>query len=132
MLKLEYKFRIYSNHMATIKQKLAFIKIMENHGNISKSMREVGYSTKSAKNPINLTGAKGFKELVENYIPNEKLAIAHKRLLEDGNFRTQSKAIELLYKVKGLYQPEEKTKNEFSDLSDEELTNLVKRSLFIE
>ena len=43
--------------MATIKQKQAFNKIMENHGNISKTMREVGYTEATEKNPITVQGA---------------------------------------------------------------------------
>lgn len=51
--------------MATEKQKLAVKKIVENHGNISKSMREAGYTDATAKNPINLTSSNGFKELCD-------------------------------------------------------------------
>lgn len=32
--------------MPTIKQKKAFVKVVENHGNVSKSMKEVGYQLK--------------------------------------------------------------------------------------
>ena len=48
--------------MPTEKQKKAVDKIVENHGNVSKSMREVGYSPNSAKNPKILTDSKGYKE----------------------------------------------------------------------
>ena len=49
----------------TIKQKQAVERIVENHGNISKSMREVGYEENTCKNPKNLTESKGFKELCD-------------------------------------------------------------------
>lgn len=50
--------------MATTKQKKAAVKIVENHGNISKSMREAGYTDATAKNPKNLTESQGFIELL--------------------------------------------------------------------
>ena len=59
--------------MPTIKQKKAFDKIVENHGNISKSMREVGYSEATAKNPKNLTKSKGWQEFLDKRIKDEKL-----------------------------------------------------------
>ena len=52
----------------TIKQKKAIQKIVENHGNVSKAMREVGYEYKTAKNPKNLTESKGYKEVAEPYL----------------------------------------------------------------
>lgn len=48
--------------MVTTKQQLVIPKIVENKGNISKSMRDVGYKPVTAKNPKNLTNSKGFKE----------------------------------------------------------------------
>lgn len=49
--------------MASIKQKRALDKIIENRGNVSKSMVQVGYTPATAKNPKNLTESKGFIEL---------------------------------------------------------------------
>lgn len=48
--------------MATQRQKKAIDKIVENHGVISKAMREAGYKDKTAKNPKNLTNSKAFKK----------------------------------------------------------------------
>jgi hypothetical protein len=56
--------------MATVKQRKAADKIVENRGNVSKSMREAGYSEKSAKNPKNLTESKGFQELLDELLPD--------------------------------------------------------------
>lgn len=49
--------------MPTTKQKLALKKIVENRGNISKSMRQAGYSPTTAKNPKNLSYNKGNQTL---------------------------------------------------------------------
>lgn len=52
--------------MATLKQKLAVEKLVENHGkSVSGAMRAAGYDPDTAKNPKNLTESKGFKELME-------------------------------------------------------------------
>lgn len=67
--------------MATIKQKAVAKRITENHGNISKTMREVGYSKNTAKKPSNLTDSKGWEELMEEYLPDKDLAEKHQELL---------------------------------------------------
>ena len=59
--------------MATIKQKKAIDKIVENHGNISKSMLEAGYDPTTAKNPKNLTESKAWGELVTEKLKDTKL-----------------------------------------------------------
>ena len=66
--------------MSTLKQKKVFEKIIENHGNISKSMREVGYTDATAKNPSNLTKSDAWAELMEKYIPDDKL----QKVLDEG------------------------------------------------
>jgi len=57
--------------MATIKQKEAVKKIVGNHGNVTKAMRDVGYSENTINTPQNLTESKGYKEeakpLLEQY-----------------------------------------------------------------
>jgi hypothetical protein len=68
--------------MATIKQKKAVKKIMENHGNVSKGMIEVGYKPATAKNPKNLTKSKGWVELMESFLDDRLLAEKHRELLE--------------------------------------------------
>ena len=44
--------------MATIRQKKALAKIVENGGNVSKAMVEAGYSPMTAKTPQKLTESK--------------------------------------------------------------------------
>ena len=71
--------------MATLRQRRAVKKIVENHGNISKSMREVGYPETTAKNPKNLTESKGFKEAAFDYMKEleEQKQMTIKRLKEE-------------------------------------------------
>lgn len=60
--------------MATQKQKKAMANLVENCGNVSKSMRQAGYKNASAKNPKVLTESKGWQELIEEYLPDTLLA----------------------------------------------------------
>ncbi len=118
--------------MATDKQKRAFNKIVENRGNISKTMKEVGYTKASAQNPKNLTESLGWKELINTYLPNSLLGEKHLELLNKkqvitkdntttggidvistGEIDTQavSKGLDMAYKLKGAYVVE-KIQNE--------------------
>lgn len=63
--------------MATLKQKKALERLVENRGNLSKSMVEAGYTKATAKNPSNLTSSVGFKQLVQKYLPDELLMQVH-------------------------------------------------------
>lgn len=93
--------------MATIKQKKALDKLVENGGNASKAMRDAGYSIETAKDPGKLTRSKGFIELCEERgLTDEFLLDA---LIEDidkkpGNRKAE---LELGFKVKGKTSPEE-------------------------
>ena len=49
----------------TKKQRDAVNNIVGNHGNITKSMREAGYSEASVQNPKNLTESKGYLEALD-------------------------------------------------------------------
>lgn len=75
--------------MPTIKQKLALDKIVENGGNVSKAMRDVGYSVETAKEPGKLTNSKGFQELVEKHLPDSLLTKVHKEGLGAYKFESQ-------------------------------------------
>lgn len=70
-----------NTYMATVKQKLAFKKTLENGGSVSKAMRETKYNKSVAKNPKILTASKGWKELMDQYMPEDLLAKKHIELL---------------------------------------------------
>lgn len=53
---------------------------MENGGNVSKAMREAGYSEATINNPSNLTKTKSWEQLLEEYAPDDLLT----RKLEEG------------------------------------------------
>ena len=112
--------------MATIRQRKAAKRVVENGGIISKAMEDAGYSKKTAKTPQKLTESKGWKELMGQYLPDKLLAAKHKELLEipikrktylKGDLETVeesldvqavSKGLDMAYKLKGKYVPEKK------------------------
>lgn len=62
--------------MATERQKAAITNIVENGGNVSKAMRDAGYSHETAKTPKKLTESiayKDFQALAETYLPDDLL-----------------------------------------------------------
>ncbi len=104
--------------MSTYRQKLAASKLLENGGNISKTMKQAGYSAAMAKNPHKLTSSKGWQELMGVYLPDSLLVGVHsdlfmakkskllgdKRLIIPDN-QVRAKALNLAYKVRGYYKP---------------------------
>jgi len=68
--------------MATIKQKTAIKKMVENGGNMGKAMKEAGYSDAMAKNPQKLTESAGFQELMNQAgLSDQELLSKHSELL---------------------------------------------------
>ncbi len=98
--------------MSTIKQEKAFEKVVENGGNVSKAMREAGYSPETAKTPQKLTDSKGWLELLEEHLPDSLITEKHRQLLTktdaEGNIDVNAvrPAIDMAYKLKGKYAPE--------------------------
>ncbi len=87
--------------MPTIKQEKALNKMVENGGNVSKAMKEAGYSSNTAKTPQKLTESIGFIELCEEKGLTDSLLI--NALIEDiktkkGNRKSE---LELGFKIKG-------------------------------
>lgn len=115
--------------MATTRQKIAAKKLSENIRNqgskkpMGKILKEAGYSESVSKSPQRVTETKGWKELMEEYFPNEYIYKIHKKILDKkeiivykGEFiKTRQPhsdvkyALDMIYKLKGLYK-----ENEFS------------------
>jgi len=56
-----------------MRQLIAIAKAVENGGNVTKAMREAGYSEGTINNPANLTKTDAWKDLVESKIPDDDL-----------------------------------------------------------
>ena len=95
--KIRKKYKIKPK---TIHKKV-FNKIIENNGNVSKSMRDVGYSPKTAKNPRNLIESKGFQMLCEERGLTDIFLVD--ALVEDIKIKKQNRKaeLELGFKIKG-------------------------------
>ena len=141
--------------MATIKQKKAVDRIIENRGNISKSMVEAGYTKATAKNPSNLTKSDGFQELMEEFLPDTLLTEKHRELLtvpkkirhfkkgdleseyEELDSQAITKGLDMAYKLKGKYAPTKsiqlKVERKVIDPeileSEQQYNDLIKRKL---
>lgn len=87
--------------MATIKQRIAFPKIVENGGNVSKAMIEANYAPATAHTPQKLTESKGFKELCDEYGLTDDLLV--RALVSDIKKKPKNRKaeLELGFKVKG-------------------------------
>lgn len=69
--------------MATVKQKKVARILLENKGrSVSSAMLEAGYPPATAKNPQQLTNSQGWKELMEEYLPDAEIAKRHQELME--------------------------------------------------
>lgn len=102
----------------TRKQKKAVKYLVENGGSsTAEAMREAGYSEAMIQTPQKLTEAKGFLELIEQYLPDHDLADIHRQglyatkavgmfgatIVDD--FPTRHKFLETAYKLKGRLNP---------------------------
>jgi len=86
--------------MATDRQKEAIDNVVKNGGNVSKGMREAGYSVNTAKTPKKLTDSKAWAELMDAYLPDDMLLRALSDDIEkkEGNRKAE---LELGFKLKG-------------------------------
>lgn len=68
--------------MATTRQRKTAEAFVENGGkSVSAAMKKAGYSDAAATNPQKLTKTKTWEELMEQYLPDRKIAQTHKKLL---------------------------------------------------
>ena len=103
--------------MATKRQLQAIDNLVENGGNVSKAMRDAGYSEMTAKTPQKLTESKAFNELMSEAITDAKLIkviddglTANRTFTEDGDtidvpdHAIRHKFLETALKVKGAFK----------------------------
>lgn len=117
--------------MATFKQRKALDKIIENRGNVSRAMREVGYEENTAKNPKNLTESKGFIQLLEEEGLTDSFLT--KALVADikskkGNRKPE---LELGFKVRGRLKENENQGNTYNTIiiADEQRARIARRAI---
>jgi len=81
--------------MATIKQKLVASNLVGNGGNMHKSMIAAGYSEAMANNPQKLTKSKGWQEIIDKYLREDKLLNVHARLLDSVRLERYSFGVDM-------------------------------------
>ncbi len=109
-------------------------KIVENGGNLGKSMIEVGYSPNYAKEPSKLQNTKSWQQLVEELLPDElivgqlkKLVTADKAIVVDKKIQyvpdndAQTRAIDISTKIKGKYAPQKVEVSSLKNMTDDEI-----------
>lgn len=109
---------------------MAVERIIENHGNISKSMREVGYTASSATNPSNLTNSAGFKLLCEERGLTDTFLLD--ALVQDIKSKPKNRKpeLELAFKVKGKIHDKEEPPtqtNNFFIINEKQRDRIARR-----
>lgn len=119
--------------MPTIKQQLAFQRVLKGEP-ISKAMREVGFSEKT-KTDV-LTRTKGWRQLVENYLPDEELLKIHNQGLKathkgEPDYNVRYKYLETAYKLKGKFSDHQngQVDTNINIFSTEQLQRIARRIL---
>lgn len=64
-------------------------------------MREVGYSPNTAKNPQQVTNSKGWKELLEEYLPDDYILNAIQEDIDNAEKGSRTPILTLATKLKG-------------------------------
>jgi hypothetical protein len=108
--------------MATLRQRKTATILLENAGkmSVSMAMKKAGYPASTAKNPQQLTKSKSWDILMEEYIPEEKLARLHNEQLEAKKIQFRDnkriefpdndarlRALDYGYKIRGMYPKEQ-------------------------
>jgi len=159
-----------------IRAKATVHKMVANGGkrrSLAQAMRDAGYSESYARNPQKIKQTRAWQEYLDEYIPDEAVAVAHRELLgaqrvsrmefpaaltdeevaniiassgrtvlvlkrgkqgvsvafAEPDFTARVRAIDLAYKVKGLYADgkAETPQSEYAHLSDDELHALIEQ-----
>lgn len=91
--------------MITIRQK-RFLKLVGKSRTEGEAMIKAGYAPNTAIKPSQVKKSKGWKQLLDQYLPDEKLLGVHDELLDSKQDQIRLGAVGLGYKVKGKLAPE--------------------------
>src|SRR3990167_7130532 len=96
----------------TFRQMAVIKDVLENKTPVSVSMRNNGYSPKTAKTPKKLTKSDAWRQVMNEYLPDHKLFKKHEEALEatrwndftgerEEDHTIRLKAVDMAYKLKG-------------------------------
>jgi len=115
----------------TLKQKKAVDNLVGNGGNVTKAMRDAGYSEATINTPQKLTESAGFKALLDEILPDKDVVEKHKELLNSTRVEHMVFPTYNTEKASELKNKQEKTGEDMTDeirklmLTDEEITELL-------
>lgn len=91
--------------MATQKQRKALDNLVGNGGNVTKAMRDAGYSEATLNTPQKLTESKGYEELLAEYGLTKELVVT--ALVDDiqNKRKNRTPELKLASDILGLAQP---------------------------
>ena len=120
--------------MATTRQITAINKISENLRSrkpetIGKVLRDSGYSQSTSESPSLVTGRKTWQELVDLYLPEDKILGRLNQVLDNKSKDENAvRAVDIAIKIRGKYAPAkiELTTPE-DEMSDEQLDEHIKK-----
>jgi hypothetical protein len=129
MAKKKTKIKKYKIRRASFRQQRALTNLVEKGGSARRNIKAAGYSDKVADNPGRLFSSKSFQELAAERLSDDLLTKVHLKLLKHRNFRANIPAVDMAYKVRGKYAPDqvEIIKRKYQDLSNAELVALEKK-----
>ncbi len=100
---------------------------------VSGAMRKAGYSDHTARQPSKVTRSKGWQELTNEYLPNERLLKCVDGLIQGDQWRERATGLDMALKIKGLYKMGDKIANlnvvEISQTESEPLDEETKKEL---
>lgn len=117
----------YAKKSAAIvaRHRKVFEEAQKNGGKIAPAMIAAGYSPSTANIPKAVTGTKSWKALMDEYLPEDKVALRHQELLDKRERRgvydlngklvgyvdepetaSVARAVEMAYKLRGAFVPE--------------------------
>lgn len=139
---MESKKKDRRKDSSRLKQKIVVKNLVENGGSIGKAVRDAGYSEAYATSG-KITKTKTWAELMEEFLPDDTLAKTHQEALEAkkivvaggvaletglADHDIRMKALEMAYKLKGLFAADKIQIMPGSDLSDEDLDKEIERT----
>lgn len=124
-----------------IRQKKVLKEMLANDGKLEPAVRKAGYSKNYAR-AGRFQKTKTWKDLLEEYLPDDELQKKHKQLLnqktklrfkgveigEVDETDVQAKALDMAYKLKGKYAPEKfQNVSPYEDMTLEELNEEIEK-----
>lgn len=104
------KGREINRKVTKLRQKRVIDNFIGSGGRLAESIRKAGYSEAYAQNSNKILETKSFQELLQEYLPDDRLLKKHNELLEkldnngDIDVNSVKSGLDMAYKLKGAYK----------------------------